>query len=82
MVFGKRWLFLIGNGADTRIIEMGRKSPDADNLSPIYADNLCHRKRLQSLLWSCHVRKPVQFRDEIIVIYLVLPAWTDGLVLC
>ena len=78
MVLGKRWLFLIGNGAEIRIIEMGRKSPDADNLShmlmAIYADNLCHRKRSQSLLWKCHVRKPVQFSDEIIVIYLVQPA--------
>ena len=78
MVLGKRWLFLIGNGAEIRIIEMGRKSQDADNLShmlmAIYADNLCHRKRLQSLLWSCYVRKLVQFCDEIIVINLVQPA--------
>ena len=28
MVFGKRWLFLIGNGAEFQPLEMGRKSPD------------------------------------------------------
>ena len=27
MVLGKRWLFLIGNGAEVRPLEMGRKSP-------------------------------------------------------
>ena len=27
MVFGKRWLFLIGNGAEIRPLEKGRKSP-------------------------------------------------------
>ena len=28
MVLGKRWLFSIGNGAEIRPLEMGRKSPD------------------------------------------------------
>ena len=27
MVLGKRWLFSIGNGAEIRPLEMGRKSP-------------------------------------------------------
>ena len=27
MVLGKRWLFLIGNGAEIRPLEMGRKGP-------------------------------------------------------
>ena len=27
-VLGKMWLFLFGNGAETRPLEMGRKSPD------------------------------------------------------
>ena len=29
MVLGKKWLFLIGNGAEIRPLEMGRKGPDA-----------------------------------------------------
>ena len=28
MVLGKRWLFLIGNGAKIRPLEKGRKSPE------------------------------------------------------
>ena len=27
MVLGKRWLFSIGNGAEIRPLEMGKKSP-------------------------------------------------------
>ena len=27
MVFGKRWLFSIGNGAEIRPLDKGRKSP-------------------------------------------------------
>ena len=27
MVSGKKWLFSIGNGAESRPLEMGRKSP-------------------------------------------------------
>ena len=30
MVLGKGWLFLIGNGAEIRPLEMGRKSPGND----------------------------------------------------
>ena len=28
MIFGKRWLFLIGKGAEIRPLEMDRKGPD------------------------------------------------------
>ena len=28
MVLGKKWLFLIGNGAEIRPLEMGRKGPE------------------------------------------------------
>ena len=30
MVLGKRWLFLIGNGAEIRPLEMGTKGPAED----------------------------------------------------
>ena len=33
MVLGKRWLFLIGNGAEIRPLEMGRKGPGYSKMS-------------------------------------------------
>ena len=36
MVLGKKWLFLIGNGAEIRPLEMGRKSPDGVWVSCIF----------------------------------------------
>ena len=32
MLLGKRWLFLIGNGAEILPLEMGRKSPDLSHI--------------------------------------------------
>ena len=40
MVLGKRWLFLIGNGAEIRPLEMGRKGP-------VMQANECHRDTLK-----------------------------------
>ena len=37
MVFGKRWLFSIGSGAEIRPQEMGRKSPELRKHLAYYA---------------------------------------------
>ena len=36
MVLGKRWLFFIGNGAEIRLLEMGRKGPAIDLYCQIF----------------------------------------------
>ena len=38
MVLGKKWLFLIGNGAEFRPLEMGRKGPGRDISNLLISD--------------------------------------------
>ena len=41
MVLGKRWLFFIGNGAEIRPLEMGRKGPANDRKYLVNLDSRC-----------------------------------------
>ena len=42
----KRWLFFIGNGAEIRPLEMGRKGPDNDRKYLVNLDSRCMVDRI------------------------------------
>ena len=48
MVLGKRWLFSIGNGAEIRPLEKGRKGPELKKVAKLHIKTL----RYKIIIWK------------------------------
>ena len=72
MELGKRWLFLIGNGAEIRPLEKGRKSPEKKDLAWnrffFLSYSCCH---------ICCIGSHIHGRQVMLLIYL-----NDAILLC